>query len=270
MNTNMKVKNSTESILCRLCSGGLDLRFSARVLDKYDVQYFKCNNCQSLQTETPFWLNEAYEESNLTNLDTGVAQRNLSNLAASFLVSKLFTLTNAIDFGGGDGLLCRLMRDYSINCFVLDKFASPTYAQGFDQPDFVEPDLLVAFEVLEHLGCPNSDLDLIFRFDPKVLLFSTAIYSNESHNWWYLSAETGQHVFFYSAEAFRIIAERYGYESVISGSYILLAKPNLLNGIKKLLVKVLLNKYFVRIFRSIIFILPTRGVWLDHESKLKN
>ena len=266
----MKIKNSTESSVCRLCAGELDLRFSARVLDKYDIQYFKCKNCQALQTQTPFWLNEAYEENNLSNLDTGAAQRNLQNLAASFLMSRLFRLKNVIDFGGGDGLLCRLMRDYSINCFVRDKFASPTYAQGFDQPDFAEPDLLVAFEVLEHFGCPNSDLDLIFRFDPKVLLFSTAIYSNESLNWWYLSTKSGQHVFFYSAEAFRIIAERYGYECVISGSYILLAKPSLLNGIKKPLVKILLNKFIVRIFRSIILILPAPGVWLDHNSKLKN
>jgi hypothetical protein len=56
----------------------------------------------------------------LSYLDTGRAQRNLSDLAVCFFVSKLYKLKNIIDFGGGDGLLCRFLRDYGLNCFVKD------------------------------------------------------------------------------------------------------------------------------------------------------
>src|ERR1700730_9135404 len=113
---------------CRLCQGRLSFRFKSTVLGRYSVHYFECRECRSLQTEPPYWLNEAYSH-NLSGLDTGAAQRNLHNLAACYIISKLFGATDAIDYGGGDDLLCRLLRDYGLNCFVSDKYAKVTYAQ---------------------------------------------------------------------------------------------------------------------------------------------
>ncbi len=259
-------KEESQACTCRLCNGPLQFKFCSIVLNKYEIEYFECENCCSLQTQVPYWLEEAYGRS-LSDLDTGAAQRNLQNLAASFIVSKLFGLNNVIDFGGGDGLLCRLLRDYNINCFVNDKFATPAYAQGFTQPDFSEPDLLLAFEVLEHFAFPLNDLNDIFKLKPKVLLVSTSIYTNEGIDWWYLTTESGQHIFFYSQRAIRFIAERYGYDFLISGGYILFFKPCLLNVFKMLLINVLINRYSIRVFRSIILMLPAPGVWADHFSK---
>src|SRR5690349_10770988 len=133
--------------LCRLCDGTIELQFRLQVLGQFDVGYFRCQRCHSLQTERPYWLEQAYRANNLSNLDTGAAQRNLHNLAACWSIAKLLRLRNVLDVGGGDGLLCRLLRDYELNCFVRDKYASPTYAQGFDEPDFAQPDMIVAFEV---------------------------------------------------------------------------------------------------------------------------
>ena len=96
------------SAKCRLCNGSLKASFCLEVLAKYEVQYYKCADCQSLQTETPYWLDEAYDHKNLSNTDTGAAQRNLHNLAACFVMAKLFNAKNVIDVGGGDGLLCRM------------------------------------------------------------------------------------------------------------------------------------------------------------------
>jgi len=56
--------------------------------------------------------------------------------------------------GIGDGLLCRLLRDYNVNCYVKDKYAVATYGQGFSELDFATPNLLLAFEVLEHFAAP--------------------------------------------------------------------------------------------------------------------
>jgi hypothetical protein len=261
-NTNCEID---DKLNCRLCNGHLKSKFTTRILRKYDIDYLECQNCRSLQTEHPFWINEAYEH-NLSNLDTGVAQRNLQNLSASFIVSKLFGLNNVIDFGGGDGFLCRLLRDYGINCYVMDKYANPNYAQGFINPNFNEPGLLTAFEVIEHFTNPRTDLNNIFLLNPDCLLVSTSIYSKQQSDWWYLSTESGQHVFFYSIESINLIARIYEYDSLISGGYILFIKKKLMSPRKKLMAKIFLKRGIVRLVRALILIMPARGVWLDHLS----
>ena len=247
---------------CRLCSGSVNYVFSKKILGKYEVNYYKCSDCLSLQTETAYWLDEAYQKSNLSNLDTGAAQRNLHNLAACFFISKLLKAKNVIDIGGGDGLLCRLLRDYKINCYVKDKYALPTYGQGFTEQDFVKPDLIIGFEILEHYPIPLSDLDDLFSDNPSALLFSTAIYTDQQEDWWYLTPESGQHIFFYSKKAIKMIAKKYQYEFVLSGGFILFIKnPSTLT---KIAAKILLKDFFVRLLKSIVVFLPTPGVWQDH------
>lgn len=163
---------------CRLCEGHLVAKFSDVVLHKYEVRYFECDRCGSLQTEAPYWLDDAYT-SNLSILDAGSVQRNLQNLAAAYVVSKLFGVSDALDFGGGDGLLCRLLRDYGVNCYVKDKYAVPTYGQGYSKPDFAAPNLVLAFEVLEHFAAPARELEDLFQSRPTVLLASTGIYRRQ-------------------------------------------------------------------------------------------
>lgn len=236
--------------------------FSKTILGKHDVEYLECVNCGSLQTEKPHWIDEAYSNKILSNTDTGAAQRNLSNLVACFVISKVFDLKNAIDIGGGDGLLCRLLRDYDINCYVKDKYASPTYAQGFTEQDFDRPDLVIGFEVLEHFPNPNTDLSDLFKYSPNVLLLSTEIYTNQPSDWWYLSPETGQHVFFYTEKALKLIAEKYQYSLVISGGFILFVRNA--SSLKMTLAKIFLKGRVCKLIKSYIFQLPTPGVWKDH------
>jgi hypothetical protein len=254
---------------CRLCEGHLAQRFSRIVLHKYDVRYLECDECGSLQTESPYWLNDAYG-SNLSSLDTGAVQRNLQNLAAAYVISKLFRVRDAFDFGGGDGLLCRLLRDYNVNCYVSDKYAAPTYSQGFSKPDFSAPNLVLSFEVLEHFATPASDLEALFQSRPKVLLASTEIYDRQQADWWYLASEAGQHVFFYSQKAVRMIADRFGYTSLQSGGFLLFVRKQDHSAVKSILARFLLRRGVCRILRGLILILPAPGAWRDHGSaKLK-
>jgi hypothetical protein len=248
--------NTARTTNCRLCGGLSKNVFNQTILQKYEVGYYKCDTCLSLQTEDAYWLDEAYANS-LSYLDTGGAQRNLTDLAACFCVSKLYKLKNIIDFGGGDGLLCRFLRDYGLNCFVKDKYAAPTYAQGFTEPDFQTPDLVVAFEVLEHFPNPKTDLDNLFSLNPEVLFVSTGIYTNEQSDWWYLAPETGQHIFFYSKEALHLIANRYGYSLLLTnGDFILFVRPGLLSNAKYALTRFMLKRVIVRLLRSLIVFLP--------------
>lgn len=248
---------------CRLCGGAASQVFSLLVLGKYSVAYGRCESCGSLQSEAPYWLDEAYTL-NLSQLDTGAAQRNLDNLVACWAVARLFHLKNAIDFGGGDGLLCRLLRDRGINCFVRDKYAEPTYAQGFTEPEFERPDLVIAAEVLEHFARPREQLDELFGYEPQVLFATTAVYTGENRDWWYLSPETGQHVFFYSRKSLECVAARHRYALVTCGGLHVFVKPERLTAFRRRLLRLALNGRVLRLLKVVLAAFPASGAWEDH------
>jgi hypothetical protein len=194
-----------------LCGANTADKFRLCVLDRFDVRYFECANCRSLQTEEPYWLTEAYAKSNLAYSDTGAAQRVLVNSSFIALFAKLMGICTALDFGGGDGLLCRLLRDRGLDAFTIDAIGLPSYAQPFVGSLDKDYDLVTAFEVVEHFPNPRVSLDQLFQRRPKFLLVSTEPYAGQGAEWWYLAPDSGQHVFFYSEEALRWIAAHYNY-----------------------------------------------------------
>jgi hypothetical protein len=254
---------------CRLCGGNLTPQFQLQVLGEHSVGYLRCEGCHSLQTERPYWLERAYRANNLSSLDTGAAQRNLHNLAACWSIARLFGFKNVLDVGGGDGLLCRLLRDYEINCFVRDKYASPTYAQGFEEPDFTQPDMIVAFEVIEHYPEPRTDLDELFARKPKAVLASTGIFSAQGADWWYLAPESGQHVFFYSKAALQWIAHTYNYELLIVGGYLLYLQRGSYGALKMRLAKALLKSGMRKLTKVRLAMSSAAGVWQDHLAQVE-
>ena len=60
--------------VCRLCAGTVEPAFRKRVLERYSVTFFRCLTCESLQTERPYWLAEAYQSA-LAGSDTGCPLR---------------------------------------------------------------------------------------------------------------------------------------------------------------------------------------------------
>ncbi|UUQ66748.1 class I SAM-dependent methyltransferase [Pseudomonas fuscovaginae UPB0736] len=255
---------------CRLCHGPLQPLFKSTLLRKYEVDYFKCTECHSLQTEPPYWLDEAYGK-NLSSLDTGAAQRNIHNWAACSFISRLFAVKNVIDMGGGDGLLCRLLRDHGLNCYVKDRYASPNYAQGFTDPDFETPDLVLGFEVMEHFANPAEDLEDIFKYKSKFVLLSTELYAGQTKEWWYLTPDSGQHIFFYSQQAIELIANKHGYSFVVSGGFILFFRNNV-SSIKRIFANILLKARICRLLKPLVVMLPCPGVGADyvrHTEKIK-
>jgi Methyltransferase domain len=250
---------------CRLCNGAVRLQFSIRVLARYMVEYSSCLICGSLQTEPPYWLKDAYQH-NLAILDTGAAQRNLANLSAAYVVARLLGMRDLLDFGGGDGLLCRLLRDYGLNCFLEDKYAKASYALAFTHPNFEKPELLLAFEVLEHFENPQSDLQMLFQCNPKALLASSVPYSMQDSGWWYLTPETGQHVFFYSGAAMRLIAKKWGFDVIGQGYYWLFIRSGTVGRVRKALASALLTRPFLRLVGALLRLMPTPAVTKDFNS----
>ena len=111
--------------------------------------------------------------------------------------------TVCLDWGGGNGLFCRMLRDQGYDFYTDDKYADPFYCQGFtrQQCDDLPIDVVTSFEVFEHLATPAIDLNRIRALKPKLWIFSTQLYSQQNANLKYLAQDTGRHVFFYSTNA---------------------------------------------------------------------
>jgi hypothetical protein len=203
----------TDTPCCRLCDGATRFAFAGTVLGKYSVQYLLCTVCGSLQTEPPYWLAEAYSTGNLAREDTGPVMRCQQHLAVMVAAARVLRLprhASIVDFGGGNGLLCRMLRDVGFDARVCDRYAANTVAQGFDDRGET-PDIMCAFEVAEHFADPSAGMAEILGRGAAICLVSTCTYRGQGQDWWYLSPRSGQHVFFYSPEGMRILAQRHNY-----------------------------------------------------------
>ena len=250
---------------CRLCGGPLQHRFDGKLLGRHEVAYFACQSCGSLQTERPHWLAEAYSEGNLASLDTGAAQRNLNNLGAVLLVARCLGLRGLLDFGGGDGLLVRMLRDRGVDARVVDQHAEPRYAMGFGGTGDGQPGIVTAFEVVEHFVDPREELRALFAALPAVLMISTDVWEDQGPQWWYLAPETGQHVFFYTRQALTALAAREGYRLTRVGGYWLFIRRAAFPRWRERLVRILLSGKLRSLRNAWAVTRATPGVWRDHE-----
>ena len=117
---------------CKICQNRSTSCFNAVMLNKYDVKYYFCFHCGFLQTEEPFWLEEAYTDT-INTSDTGIMHRNLRLCRiTSVLIYFLFEKeANFIDYAGGYGIFTRLMRDIGFNFFWHDPYTVNLIARGF-------------------------------------------------------------------------------------------------------------------------------------------
>jgi hypothetical protein len=186
---------------------------------KYDVGYFRCVKCGSLQTEEPYWLAEAYS-ADVPEEDAAYLSRNLEVARHAKLMLHLFGVPKSatvVDFGGGLGIVARLLAESGWTTFVHDKFTASPFP-GIKWTEGRKADFLLASEVFEHLPNPAQDLEEVFGLQPRFLYARTTRYRHEGSDWFYLAPETGQHVFFFTDEAMRMLASRYGYHVTLPTS----------------------------------------------------
>lgn len=214
---------------CNVCGAATEPVFSTRLLLKYAVQYFRCSACTFVQTEAPYWLEEAYR-SPLARCDIGLIARPLANAALTrdVILNHFDPGADFMDFGGGTGVFTRHMRDNGFRFFHCDKYADNLFAPFFDVADHVGTarfELITAFEVFEHFDDPMAGIDELFRFGDSIF-FSTVLQPADPaalRGWDYLSELSGQHVSFYSTRSLEFIANRFGctFHSDGSGMHLL-------------------------------------------------
>jgi hypothetical protein len=203
-------------ILCRICDHESQHIFNELILYKYDVMYYYCNNCGFLQTESPYWIKNAYNaKSNF--LDTGIMQRNIStsNTLACILYFLFSTNGKYLDVGGGYGIFTRLMRDIGFDFYLDDKYCENIFAVGFQLSNTVSSfDAITCFEVLEHVLYPVRFLsEALSGAMTRTVIFSTELFADPppgQKDWWYYSFGSGQHISFFQMKTLKYIASQLG------------------------------------------------------------
>jgi 2-polyprenyl-3-methyl-5-hydroxy-6-metoxy-1,4-benzoquinol methylase len=202
-------------VKCKICNSDSNRIFNANVLGKYSVAYYQCSHCHFIQTETPYWLNEAYSTA-ISSLDVGLVYRNLGLAKQIDPILKNFFNYKArfLDFAGGYGLLVRLMRDQGFDFYRQDIYCENIFATSLDLKDLPENskfEALTAFEVFEHLEMPLFEIRRMFEYSDTII-FSTELQIGtplrSALDWWYFVPESGQHISFYTLKSLEIVAQK--------------------------------------------------------------
>lgn len=197
-------------VKCKICGNIAQEVFQARVMGQYKVRFYQCPSCFFLQTEHPYWLEEAYETP-LHPADTGIMKRNLtlSRIAAAVILFLVGREARCLDYAGGYGIFTRLMRDIGFDFYWHDKYAENLVARGFEYVEDLGPvDLVTSFECFEHFVDPKVEIQGILEISRNVL-FTTMMLPRpvpQPGEWWYYALGQGQHVSFYSPESLSYIA----------------------------------------------------------------
>jgi hypothetical protein len=207
--------------VCRACGGEVRPLGRAKVLRAHDVGYECCPHCDYIQTETPYWLEEAYKNP-ITAQDTGSLERvlTLADVTKVVLALVLGRRGRCLDYGGGYGVFTRRMRDLGVDFRWEDRYCENLLARGFEarpgEKGFV---LATCFEVLEHVERPRELLaELLARAD--AVLVGTELNDGSRERffeWPYVAAEHGQHVGFCGERTLRRLADSLGVRVVSNG-----------------------------------------------------
>lgn len=214
---------------CRICEHKSIFAFKTTILGKYSASFYKCNYCGFLQSENPYWLEESYTEAiNLS--DTGILARNeyLRKIVTVLTFCIFGKDTKILDWGGGYGIMVRMLRDDGWDAYWYDEYAQNIFAKPFTKDKHKKYNLITSFELFEHLPNPLNDIEKMLNISDNIL-FSTLLIPQEipSLDWWYYGFKHGQHISFYSKQTLKFIANKYNLNYVGTNSIHLFSKKKI-------------------------------------------
>ncbi len=205
---------------CRVCNAKAESFAHATIMNRYDVEYFRCTDCQFIQTETPYWLDEAYSDV-IVSTDIGLVGRNekFARIVDRLLRYTFSDITGAVDYGGGYGMFTRMMRDRGHDFRHYDPYCDNLFAKSFAvQLGDKQFDLLTAFEVLEHMADPQEELPKLDAMGENWIVSTMMVPDPppQPNEWWYYVLDGGQHVALWSNRALAAAASQFGRQLITS------------------------------------------------------
>lgn len=208
---------------CRICKAETDQLFSKIIMGKYPVGYFRCRNCGYMQMGDLSHIDEAYTRS-INNSDVGLLARNYrfaEQLAPFFYFSGICE-GPFLDYGGGYGIFCRIMRDIGFDFRWYDKYTQNLFVPGYESGPTGDFSAITALEVFEHLAAPKAVLTELLQNTDTVVIGTNLIDSCRGNleQWQYIGCDHGQHVGFFAAETMRYLAREFHLECYSDDRYL--------------------------------------------------
>jgi len=208
---------------CKICEYESEKFKKSKIMNKYEISYYYCPSCEFIQTEEPYWIEEAYIETiNLT--DIGIMKRNqvLANFTTIILSLFFNKRRKFLDYAGGYGIFTRLMRDIGFDFYWSDKYTENLISKGFEYNKDEKYELLTSFEAFEHFTNPIMEIENMLKISNNIL-FSTTLTPIKKplhEEWYYYGLDHGQHISFYSINTMHYLADKYSVNFYTNGKNI--------------------------------------------------
>ena len=172
----------------------------------------------------PTWIEWSHTKA-ISNLDTGLVSRciSASRLTATLLFLEGKKGSIGLDWGGGTGLLTRLLRDQGFQIHSYDKYAKADHAEGFEASRIQSEEpatFMTSIECFEHLVSPIDAFKIVSQ-KKEYFIFTTEVINTPppdpaKGSWWYFLPESGQHITFISQKGLEEFRKILGFDHYIA------------------------------------------------------
>jgi len=184
---------------CPICHSQVRLFSDFLIQGKSEGRYLSCISCQFIYADNPVWLEGSFTDA-LNSLDIGSLDRCI--IVADFVEVLLKSFgedkPKVLDWGGGYGLLTRLLRDRGVDCAHYDPYVEPLFAKNIDINVGDQFDLVIMSEVMLHMTDPLDTLSELLKISKRIMFTAVIAPLDVTPEWWYFMPDTGQHVTIFS------------------------------------------------------------------------